>query len=98
MILMTCLEVKPGLRWVRSPTGGGMRGAADRALLKLDMQDKLERVAKAVQIGGLLAAIRERLPDTGVLSHRAGGARYRRALGRRRRDPRVARDVARPMR
>jgi hypothetical protein len=52
MILMTCLEVKPGLRWVRSPTGGGMRGAADRALLKLDTQDKLERVAKAVQIGG----------------------------------------------
>jgi hypothetical protein len=31
-------------------------------VLKLDTQDKLERVAKAVQIGGLLAAIRERLP------------------------------------
>jgi hypothetical protein len=31
-------------------------------VLKVDTQDKLERVAKAVQIGGLLAAIRERLP------------------------------------
>ena len=31
-------------------------------VLKLDTQDKLERVAKAVQIGALLAAVRERLP------------------------------------
>jgi hypothetical protein len=31
-------------------------------ILKLDMQDKLERVAKAVKIGALLAEIRERLP------------------------------------
>jgi hypothetical protein len=31
-------------------------------LLKLDRQNELERVAKVVQIGALLAAIRERLP------------------------------------
>jgi hypothetical protein len=31
-------------------------------ILKLDTQDKLERVAKAVKLGGLLAAIRDRLP------------------------------------
>jgi hypothetical protein len=29
-------------------------------ILKLDLQDKLERVAKAVKIGALLAEIRER--------------------------------------